>query len=384
MSLAALRASRAAKKPSPPTNRGRGLRALTEHNAGPTRQGLTTRASVGVDGAPSTAYLIGKARSMRMTAEKPALTLYLAAPRGFCAGVDRAIKIVEMALEKWGAPVYVRHEIVHNRFVVDGLRAKGAVFVEELSECPDDRPVIFSAHGVPRAVPAEAARREMIYVDATCPLVSKVHIEAERHHQNGLQMVMIGHAGHPETIGTMGQLPPGEVLLVETVADVAKLQVRDPGKLAFITQTTLSVDDTAEIVAALKARFPAIIGPHKEDICYATTNRQATVKVIAPKIDALLVIGAPNSSNSRRLVEVGRTAGCGHAQLVQRAADIDWRALAGARAVGLTAGASAPEELVNEVIDAFADRYLLTRETVETARENVEFKVPRILREARA
>ncbi|WP_114965297.1 4-hydroxy-3-methylbut-2-enyl diphosphate reductase [Alkalilacustris brevis] len=319
-----------------------------------------------------------------MTAEKPALTLYLAAPRGFCAGVDRAIKIVEMALEKWGAPVYVRHEIVHNRFVVDGLRAKGAVFVEELSECPDDRPVIFSAHGVPRAVPAEAARREMIYVDATCPLVSKVHIEAERHHQNGLQMVMIGHAGHPETIGTMGQLPPGEVLLVETVADVAKLQVRDPGKLAFITQTTLSVDDTAEIVAALKARFPAIIGPHKEDICYATTNRQATVKVIAPKIDALLVIGAPNSSNSRRLVEVGRTAGCGHAQLVQRAADIDWRALAGARAVGLTAGASAPEELVNEVIDAFADRYLLTRETVETARENVEFKVPRILREARA
>ncbi|RWR45433.1 4-hydroxy-3-methylbut-2-enyl diphosphate reductase [Sinirhodobacter ferrireducens] len=313
---------------------------------------------------------------------KPALTLYLAAPRGFCAGVDRAIKIVEMALEKWGAPVYVRHEIVHNKFVVDGLRDKGAVFVEELDEVPADRPVIFSAHGVPKSVPAEAQRREMIWVDATCPLVSKVHIEAERHHEAGLQMVMIGHAGHPEVLGTMGQLPEGEVLLVETVADVAHLDPRDPARLAFITQTTLSVDDTTEIVAALKARFPAIVGPAKEDICYATTNRQAAVKAIAPKIDALLVIGAPNSSNSRRLVEVGRAEGCAYSQLVQRASDIDWRALEGIRAVGVTAGASAPEVLVNEVIDAFAEHYALTVERVETAREDIEFKVPRVLRTA--
>lgn len=309
------------------------------------------------------------------------LTLYLAAPRGFCAGVDRAIKIVEMALAKWGAPVYVRHEIVHNKYVVDGLRAKGAVFVEELDECPLDRPVIFSAHGVPKSVPEVAQARQMLYVDATCPLVSKVHIEAERHHANGLQMVMIGHAGHPETIGTMGQLPVGEVLLVETAADVAGLAVRDPEKLAFITQTTLSVDDTAEVVAALKARFPAIIGPHKEDICYATTNRQEAVKAIAPLIDALLVIGAPNSSNSQRLVEVGRAKGCAYAQLVQRATEIDWRALDGARCVGITAGASAPEELVNEVIDAFRARHDVTLELVETAQERVEFKVPRVLRE---
>ena len=311
----------------------------------------------------------------------PPLTLYLAAPRGFCAGVDRAIKIVEMAIEKWGAPVYVRHEIVHNKFVVDGLKAQGAVFVEELDEVPDDRPVIFSAHGVPKAIPAEARRREMVFVDATCPLVSKVHIEAERHHENGLQMVMIGHAGHPETLGTMGQLPEGEVLLVETVEDVAHVTPRDPQKLAFITQTTLSVDDTAGIVAALKARFPGIIGPHKEDICYATTNRQEAVKAIAPKIDALLVIGAPNSSNSKRLVEVGRAAGCAYAQLVQRASEIDWRALRGIRAVGVTAGASAPEVLVNEVLDAFRAQFDVTVELVETAQENVEFKVPRVLRE---
>ncbi len=309
------------------------------------------------------------------------LTLYLAAPRGFCAGVDRAIKIVEMALEKWGAPVYVRHEIVHNRYVVDGLRAKGAVFVEELDECPPDRPVIFSAHGVPKSVPREAEARQMLYVDATCPLVSKVHIEAERHHANGLQMVMIGHAGHPETEGTMGQLPEGEVLLVETPADVAGLDVRDPSRLAYITQTTLSIDDTAEVVAALKARFPAIVGPHKEDICYATTNRQEAVKAIAPLIDALLVIGAPNSSNSLRLVEVGRAKGCAYAQLVQRASEIDWRALEGVRAVGITAGASAPEELVTEVIDAFRARHDVTVELVETAQERVEFKVPRVLRE---
>ena len=311
---------------------------------------------------------------------KQPLTLYLAAPRGFCAGVDRAIKIVEMAIAKWGAPVYVRHEIVHNKYVVDSLRAQGAVFVEELDECPDDRPVIFSAHGVPKSVPEAAEARAMRFVDATCPLVSKVHIEAERHFASGLQMVMIGHAGHPETVGTMGQLPEGEVLLVETVADVAQITPRDPAKLAFITQTTLSVDDTAGIVAALHERFPQIIGPHKEDICYATTNRQAAVKEIADRIDALLVIGAPNSSNSRRLVEVGRAAGCGYAQLIGRATDIDWRALEGITAIGLTAGASAPEILINEVIDAFAERYDLTREIVESAIENVEFKVPRVLR----
>lgn len=313
--------------------------------------------------------------------QKPPLTLYLAAPRGFCAGVDRAIKIVEMALEKWGAPVFVRHEIVHNKFVVDALREKGAVFVEELDECPNDRPVIFSAHGVPKSVPATAERRQMIYVDATCPLVSKVHIEAARHHEAGLQIVMIGHAGHPETIGTMGQLPEGEVVLVETVADVATLTVRDPLKLAFVTQTTLSIDDTADVVAALKTRFPAIIGPHKEDICYATTNRQEAVKAMAFKADAMLVVGAPNSSNSKRLVEVGAKMGCNYAQLVQRATDIDWRALEGITSLGLTAGASAPELLVNEVIDAVRARYDVTVEQVETAVENVEFKVPRILRE---
>lgn len=320
-------------------------------------------------------YLIG------MEHQKPPLTLYLAAPRGFCAGVDRAIKIVELALQKWGAPVFVRHEIVHNKFVVDSLKAKGAVFVEELDDCPTDRPVIFSAHGVPKSVPAEAQRREMVYVDATCPLVSKVHIEAERHHANGLQMVMIGHAGHPEVLGTMGQLPEGEVILVETEADVATITPRDPESLAFITQTTLSVDDTAAIVAALHARFPAIIGPAKEDICYATTNRQAAVKAVAPKIDALLVIGAENSSNSKRLVEVGRAEGCAYSQLVMRADQIDWRAIEGSRAVGVTAGASAPEVLVNEVVDAFRARFDVTLEVVETAVENVEFKVPRVLRE---
>ncbi|WP_425085632.1 4-hydroxy-3-methylbut-2-enyl diphosphate reductase [Ruegeria profundi] len=312
---------------------------------------------------------------------KPPLTLYLAAPRGFCAGVDRAIKIVEMALQKWGAPVYVRHEIVHNKFVVDGLRAKGAVFVEELDECPDDRPVIFSAHGVPKSVPATADRREMIYVDATCPLVSKVHVEAQRHSDNGLQMIMIGHKGHPETIGTIGQLPEGEVLLVETVEDVATVQVRDPDQLAFVTQTTLSVDDTKDIIAALEERFPKIVGPHKEDICYATTNRQEAVKAVAPKADALLVVGAPNSSNSRRLVEVASRAGCNYAQLVQRASDIDWRALEGISSIAITAGASAPEVLVNEVIDAFSDHYDVTVDLVETAVENVEFKVPRVLRQ---
>jgi len=313
--------------------------------------------------------------------QKPDLTLYLAAPRGFCAGVDRAIKVVEMALEKWGAPVYVRHEIVHNKYVVDMLRDKGAVFVEALAACPDDRPVVFSAHGVPKTVPEAATARNMLYVDATCPLVSKVHMEAERHHKNGLQMVMIGHAGHPETVGTMGQLAPGEVLLVETPEDVENLAPRDPERLAYITQTTLSVDDAAGIIAALKARFPAIKGPKKEDICYATTNRQDAVKAVAPKVDALLVIGSPNSSNSRRLVEVARKAGCDYAQLVPRATDIDWRAIKGIKAVGITAGASAPEVLINEVIDAFRDRFNVTTEIIETATENIKFKVPRVLRD---
>jgi 4-hydroxy-3-methylbut-2-enyl diphosphate reductase len=313
---------------------------------------------------------------------KPALTLYLAEPRGFCAGVVRAIEIVELAIEKWGTPVYVRHEIVHNKHVVDELRAKGAVFVEELDDCPSDRPVVFSAHGVPKAVPAEAERRELIYVDATCPLVSKVHIEAERQHRDGLQIVMIGHSGHPETVGTMGQLPSGEVILVETVVDVGRIMPRDPSRLAYITQTTLSVDDTADIVAALRARFPMIIGPHKEDICYATTNRQEAVKVMAPRIEALLVVGAPNSSNSKRLVEVGRAAGCPYATLVQTASDIDWRSIEGVKTAGLTAGASAPEILVDQVIAAFRERYELTIEHVVTAKENVSFKVPRVLRGA--
>ena len=326
-----------------------------------------------------TNYLCGKERGFGMS--KSPLTIYLAAPRGFCAGVDRAIKIVEMAIQKWGAPVYVRHEIVHNKFVVDGLRDKGAVFVEELDDCPDDRPVIFSAHGVAKTVPAEAERREMIYVDATCPLVSKVHIEAERHSEAGLQIIMIGHAGHPETIGTMGQLPEGEVLLVETEEDVATIDVRDPENLAFVTQTTLSVDDTIGIVKALNARFPNIVGPHKEDICYATTNRQMAVKEMAGKCEAMLVVGAPNSSNSKRLVEVGAKAGCNYSQLVQRATDIDWRALDGIKTLGITAGASAPEVLVNEVIDAFRDHYEVSVEVIETAVERVNFKVPRVLRD---
>jgi 4-hydroxy-3-methylbut-2-enyl diphosphate reductase len=274
----------------------------------------------------------------------------------------------------------VRHEIVHNKFVVDALKEKGAVFVEELDECPDDRPVIFSAHGVPKSVPAAAAKREMLFVDATCPLVSKVHIEAERLHAAGLQIVMIGHEGHPETVGTMGQLPLGEVLLVEEPGDVATLTVRDPAQLAFVTQTTLSVDDTADVVTALQARFPAIKGPHKEDICYATTNRQEAVKAMAAKTDAMLVVGAPNSSNSKRLVEVGARAGCSYAQLVQRATDIDWRALEGITSIGITAGASAPDVLITEVIDAFKARYDVTVDVVETAVENVEFKVPRVLR----
>jgi 4-hydroxy-3-methylbut-2-enyl diphosphate reductase len=312
---------------------------------------------------------------------KPPLVLHLAAPRGFCAGVDRAIRMVELAIGKWGAPVYVRHEIVHNRHVVEALRERGAVFVEELHEAPLDRPVVFSAHGVPRSVPAEAAARGMVAVDATCPLVTKVHTEAQRHHEAGRQVVMVGHAGHPETVGTMGQLPPGEVLLVEIVEDVAALSVRDPARLAFVTQTTLSVDDTAAVVASLRARFPAIVGPGREDICYATTNRQAAVKAMAPDCQAILVVGAPNSSNSRRLAEVARAAGCPHAQLVQDASEIDWRALEGARSLGLTAGASAPEALVEGVVEALRARWDVTVKPVVTAVEDIEFKVPRVLRE---
>ena len=306
----------------------------------------------------------------------------MAAPRGFCAGVDRAIKIVEMALEKWGEPVYVRHEIVHNKYVVDELKSKGAIFIKEVRDAPVDRPIIFSAHGVPKSVPLEAKNRKMIYVDATCPLVSKVHIEADRHFENGLQIIMIGHEGHPETIGTMGQLPEGGVLLVESTKDVENLIVRDPSKLAYVTQTTLSIDDTAEVVEALKTRFPTIVGPHKEDICYATSNRQAAVKKIAPEVDALLVIGAPNSSNSQRLVEVAKKAGCENSQMVQRAAEINWNSLMNIKSVGITAGASAPEILVNEVIDALKERFEIKTHLVETATESVNFKVPRILREA--
>ena len=313
-----------------------------------------------------------------MSPRRP-LTLRLAAPRGFCAGVDRAIQIVEEALGKWGAPVYVRHEIVHNRHVVERLEALGAVFVEELDECPDDRPVIFSAHGVPKSVPAAARQRNMIYVDATCPLVSKVHVEAGRHHDNGREIVLIGHAGHPEVIGTMGQLPEGAVALIETVEDANAFQPRDPANLAFITQTTLSVDDTAEIVAALQARFPGIATPHKEDICYATTNRQEAVKVLAPGAGLVLVIGARTSSNSVRLVEVALRAGAARAELIASAEDIDWSWFDGVTVLGLTAGASAPEDLVQGVIDACRERFEVTVDTVKTADETVTFKLPRVL-----
>ncbi|MBY9066861.1 4-hydroxy-3-methylbut-2-enyl diphosphate reductase [Hyphomonas sp. WL0036] len=311
--------------------------------------------------------------------QKPALTLRLAAPRGFCAGVDRAIQIVEEALKKWGAPVYVRHEIVHNRHVVERLEALGAIFVEELEECPDDRPVIFSAHGVPKSVPAEAGRRNMIYVDATCPLVSKVHVEAARHHDQAREILLIGHAGHPEVIGTMGQLPDGVVTLIETVEDAAAYQPRDPANLAFLTQTTLSVDDTAEIVGALQARFPGIAMPHKEDICYATTNRQEAVKVLAPGAGLVLVIGARTSSNSVRLVEVALRSGAARAELIAAAENIDWSWFEGVETLGLTAGASAPEDLVQGVIDACRERFDVTVETVKTADETVTFKLPRVL-----
>jgi 4-hydroxy-3-methylbut-2-enyl diphosphate reductase len=315
----------------------------------------------------------------------PPLTILMCAPRGFCAGVDRAIQIVEQALSKYGAPVYVRHEIVHNRTVVDGLKAKGAVFVEDLDEIPPgDAPVVFSAHGVPKSVPAAAAERDLFFLDATCPLVSKVHMEAERHFERGLEIVLIGHKGHPEVIGTMGQLPAGAVALVETVADAEAFAARDPDRLAYITQTTLSVDDTREIVAVLERRFPGVVGPHKEDICYATTNRQEAVKAIAARCDALIVVGAPNSSNSQRLVEVAERAGCPQAFLVQRAGEIDWPRLAGVTTLGLTAGASAPEVLVEEIVAACRSRFDVTVETVRTAQENVSFKIPRALRDAAA
>ena len=315
---------------------------------------------------------------------RPRLHILLAAPRGFCAGVDRAIKIVDLALQKYGAPVYVRHEIVHNKHVVDELKAKGAIFVEELDEIPPgDRPVIFSAHGVPKSVPADATRRHMFFLDATCPLVSKVHVEAERQHAEGRHILLIGHAGHPEVIGTMGQLPDGAVTLVETVADVAGLSPADPGRLAFVTQTTLSVDDTAAVVAALQQRFPGIIGPHKEDICYATTNRQESVKAIAARAERMIVVGAPNSSNSLRLVEVATRAGC-LGVLVQRASDIEWSVFDGVATIGVTAGASAPEELVQEVIAAFRQRFEVTVEDVVTRVERVAFNVPRELRTAAA
>ncbi|MEQ8300343.1 MAG: 4-hydroxy-3-methylbut-2-enyl diphosphate reductase [Hyphomonas sp.] len=313
--------------------------------------------------------------------DRPALTIRLAAPRGFCAGVDRAIQIVEEALKKWGAPVYVRHEIVHNAHVVSRLEAMGAVFVEELDECPTDRPVIFSAHGVPKSVPAEAAARQMIYVDATCPLVSKVHVEAERHHTEGREIVLIGHAGHPEVIGTMGQLPGGGITLIETVADAERFVPKDPDNLAFVTQTTLSVDDTADIVALLQARFPAMASPHKEDICYATTNRQDAVKVLAPGAGLVLVIGARTSSNSVRLVEVALRAGATRAELVASAENIDWSWFDGVTTLGLTAGASAPEDLVQGVIDACRERFDVTLDSIETARETVTFKLPRVLAE---
>jgi 4-hydroxy-3-methylbut-2-enyl diphosphate reductase len=313
-----------------------------------------------------------------MSFPKPELRLLIAAPRGFCAGVDRAIKIVELAIERFGPPVYVRHEIVHNRFVVDRLRGLGAVFVKELDEVPDGRPVVFSAHGVPKVVPAAAQARGLDYLDATCPLVSKVHRQAERLIEAGRHILFIGHAGHPEVIGTFGQVPAGTMTLIESVEDVALLELEDPDNLSFLTQTTLSVDDTAQIVEALQARFPSILSPRSEDICYATSNRQAAVKKIAAHCNRMLVIGAPNSSNSLRLAEVAERSGA-PARLIQRAADIDWDWLGNPCTVGLTAGASAPEVLVREVVDALAERFEVTEEIGEHEPERMTFKLPREL-----
>ncbi|HEY9009630.1 MAG TPA: 4-hydroxy-3-methylbut-2-enyl diphosphate reductase [Devosia sp.] len=312
---------------------------------------------------------------------RPQLDITLCAPRGFCAGVDRAIQIVELALEKYGAPVYVRHAIVHNKYVVDGLREKGAVFVEELDEIPDTgAPVVFSAHGVPKSVPEGARARNMFFLDATCPLVSKVHIEANRHYNEGREIVLIGHAGHVEVVGTMGQLPAGAITLVETVADAEAYQPRDPKNVAFVTQTTLSVDDTKDIVDTLRRRFPAISLPHKEDICYATTNRQEAIKRVAPTVDAMIVVGAPESSNSVRLVEVAKRAGCENTVLVERADRIDWSRFEGIRTLGVSAGASAPEALVDEVIEAFAQRFDIKVTASGEQRERIVFNLPRELR----
>ena len=313
------------------------------------------------------------------------LRVLLCAPRGFCAGVVRAIDAVEQALRKYGPPVYVRHEIVHNKYVVESLRRKGAIFVEELAQVPDgDRPVIFSAHGVPKSVPDEAASRNLFAIDATCPLVTKVHREAMVHAKRGREILLIGHAGHPETIGTMGQLPAGSVSLIETAEDARKIAPKNPESLAYVTQTTLSVDDTAEMVAILKERFPAITGPHKEDICYATTNRQEAVKNVAPQVEAMIVVGAPNSSNSQRLREVAERSGCKATALVQRADDIDWNVFGNVSSLGITAGASAPEVLVEEIIDAFAKRYSVEVETYAGPQEDVFFPLPRELRDTAA
>lgn len=316
---------------------------------------------------------------------KPSLKILLAEPRGFCAGVDRAIQIVELALQRFGPPVYVRHEIVHNRTVVDDLKAKGAIFVEELDEIPDtEAPVIFSAHGVAKSVPEAASRRNMFYLDATCPLVSKVHIQVQRQSAENRDVVLIGHAGHPEVIGTMGQLPEGAVTLIETLEDAEKFTPRDAGQLAYVTQTTLSVDDTREIISVLEKRFPNIVGPARNDICYATSNRQEAVKAIAPRADAVLVVGAFNSSNSVRLVEVAQKAGCPQALLVQTAKDVPWENLTNLRILGLTAGASAPEHLIWEIIDAFREVYEVTVETITMAKEDITFKLPRALQDSAA
>lgn len=316
---------------------------------------------------------------------RPSLKILLCAPRGFCAGVDRAIQIVEKSLELYGSPVYVRHEIVHNKFVVQKLKSQGAIFIEELDEIPphhNDRPVIFSAHGVPKSVPENAQKRRIFYIDATCPLVTKVHYEATRHHKMGLEIILIGHMGHPEVIGTMGQLPQGAVHLVENVSDVENLQIRDPLRLAFCTQTTLSVDDTSEIVMALKSKFPTIIGPGREDICYATTNRQEAVKLVAPKVDAMIIIGSPNSSNSNRLVEVAKSYGCPNASLVADENHIPWQSLTSIKTLGLSAGASAPDILIDNVIKTLSQKLNVEVEEVTLTRENVTFNIPRILREA--
>jgi len=318
---------------------------------------------------------------------RPPLDVILCSPRGFCAGVDRAIQIVDLALEKYGAPVYVRHAIVHNKYVVQSLELKGAVFVEELDEIPPqhtERPVVFSAHGVPKSVPADAKSREMFFLDATCPLVFKVHVEAQRHYEAGQEIVLIGHAGHPEVVGTMGQLPDGAVTLIEDLEDANAFTPRDPAKLAFVTQTTLSVDDTRDIVEALKARFPQIASPNKEDICYATTNRQESIKAVAPQVDAMIVVGSQNSSNSQRLVEVAKRSGCAVATLVDRASEIDWSLYSSISSLGVSAGASAPEKLVEEVLDAFAERYQLNVSTKVTAEEHIAFNIPRVLRDLAA